>query len=170
MAFWNSRQVFERAVLEHLPAALAFAIRLTGNADTAEDLLQEALLRAARSWSSFRGEASCRTWLFRIVINVFRDQVGREPAGELPENVWDQYAAGVVDQLIAGELAEIIAQHVSALPPRQREVLVLSVYENLGTQAIASLLEISEANVHSTLHVARARLRSQLAPYFAEKS
>jgi RNA polymerase sigma-70 factor (ECF subfamily) len=168
MARFGSRHAFERSVLEHLPDALNLAIRLTGDPDSAEDIVQEALVRAARGWSGFRGEASCRTWLFRIVINVFRDQLDRRPMAELPEELLDARAVGVVTQAEAGELAEIIAQLISALPPRQREVLVLSTYENLDPSEIASLLQISQANVYATLHVARERLRSQLAPYFAE--
>jgi RNA polymerase sigma-70 factor (ECF subfamily) len=169
MALFGSRQAFERSVLEHLPAALSLAIRLTGNSDSAEDVVQEALLRAARGWSRFRGEASCRTWLFRIVINVFRDQLDRQLNAELPDDLSDQRSVGVVEEAAARELAEMIAQLISALPPRQREVLVLSTYENLPPGEIASLLEISQANVYATLHVARERLRKQLAPYFAEK-
>jgi len=168
MELFGSRQAFERSVLEHLPAALSLAVRLTGDPDSAEDVVQEALVRAARGWSRFRGDASCRTWLFRIVINVFRDQLNRQPTAELPDELPDSRSAGLVEQVAAGELAEIIAQMISALPPRQREVLVLSSYENLDPAEIASLLDISQANVYATLHVARERLRAQLAPYFAE--
>ena len=169
MALGGSRQAFERAILEHIPAALTLAIRLTGDTHAAEDMVQEALLRASRSWGSFRGEASCRTWLFRIVINVFRDQLDRRPTAELPAELADDRGIGAHEQLATGELAEKIAQLISLLPPRQREVLVLSAYEKLEPIQIAGLLGISEANVYSTLHVARARLKSQLAPYFVEK-
>jgi RNA polymerase sigma-70 factor (ECF subfamily) len=169
MGLGGGKQAFERAVLEHIPAALTLAIRLTGNTHAAEDLVQEALLRAARSWREFRGQSSCRTWLFRIVINVFRDQLDRRPATELPAELADERGVDAHVHLATGELAEKIAQLVSSLPPRQREVLVLSAYEKLEPTAIAELLFISEANVYSTLHVARARLKAQLAPYFAEK-
>jgi RNA polymerase sigma-70 factor, ECF subfamily len=63
----------------------------------------------------------------------------------------------------------LIANRVSSLPPRQREVMVLSAYEGLSPKEIAGLLGITEANVHATLGVARERLRKELAPYFAER-
>jgi RNA polymerase sigma-70 factor, ECF subfamily len=169
MALGGSKQAFERSILDHIPAALTLAIRLTGSTHAAEDIVQEALARAARSWRSFRGEASCRTWLFRIVINVFRDQLDRQPTVELPEELGDDHSIDVHEQLAARELAERIAELISGLPPRQREVLVLSAYERLQPMEIAELLGTTEANVYSTLHVARARLKLQLAPYFAEK-
>ena len=87
----------------------------------------------------------------------------------LPAELADDRGIGAHEQLATGELAEKIAQLISSLPPRQREVLVLSAYEKLEPIQIAGLLGISEANDYSTLHVARARLKSQLAPYFVEK-
>src|SRR5262245_7253935 len=69
----DERAAFERLVVEHIPAALRLAIRICGDAHGAEDVVQEALLRAAKGHRSFRGEAKFSTWLFRIVINAARD-------------------------------------------------------------------------------------------------
>src|SRR4051812_9131078 len=71
------RESFERLMTEHLAAAHRLAIRLTGRAESAEDLVQEAMLRASRAWQSFRGQSRFTTWLFQIVINVFRDRLRR---------------------------------------------------------------------------------------------
>src|SRR5262245_18905115 len=65
------RGSFDRLMLEHLSAAHRLAIRLSGDVDRAEELVQEAMLRASRSWSGFRGQSKFTTWLFAIVINVF---------------------------------------------------------------------------------------------------
>ena len=67
------------------------------------------------------------------------------------------------------ELGRLIAARVSCLPPRQREVMVLTAYEGLPAKEVAALLSITDANVHATLGVARERLRQELAPYFAER-
>ena len=81
MARSSEPNELDRLVTQNLSAALHFATRLTGSLDAAEDVLQEALVRVARSWKSFRKEAEFRTWLFRIVINVFRDRLAsRRPA------------------------------------------------------------------------------------------
>ena len=157
-------------VLDHLPYAMRLAVRLTGDPHTAEEIVQEALVRVARSWRSFRGQAHFRTWLFRIVINVFRDQLRHRPTVEqLPEDLCDRRAGDPLVQAANRELGRLIAARVSALPPRQREVLVLTAYESLAPRQVAAILGISEANVHSTLHVARQRLQKELAAYLAEK-
>ena len=122
----DDRSTLDRLVRENLPATLRFAVRLTGDLDTAEEVVQEALLRAARAWASFRGESQFRTWLFRIVINASHD-MGRLPEqpAALPDDVCDDKARDPASLAQAGELAELIARLVSSLPPRQREVLVL---------------------------------------------
>jgi RNA polymerase sigma-70 factor (ECF subfamily) len=156
-------------VREHLPAAMRFATRLSGNTHEAEEIVQEALLRAVRRINSYRGESDFRTWLWRIVINVFRDRLrcprlSTTSVDELSE-ASDQGSEPDAT-LMARELSERIAREVSRLPPRQREVLVLVSYEGLGVPQVAELLSISQANVHSTLSAARGKLREILAAYF----
>jgi|HubBroStandDraft_6_1064221.scaffolds.fasta_scaffold167562_2 RNA polymerase sigma factor (sigma-70 family) len=171
MARSSEERELDRLVSEHLPTALRFATRLTGDVDQAEDVVQEALVRAARSWKTFRGEAQFRTWLFRIVINVFRSHsaaVAHRPT-TLPETLADRRVADPARGAQDRELAELIAERVSALPERQREVMVLTSFEGFSVQEAAKLLEITEANVYSTLAVARARLSKELAPYFVRR-
>jgi RNA polymerase sigma-70 factor (ECF subfamily) len=166
MGLADDSSALDRLVREHLPAALRFAVRLTGDLDAAEEVVQEALLRVARGWQGFRGESQFRTWLFRIVINTFRDRCRvQHVADELPNDLLDDRATDPASGLLADELAERIARLVSALPPRQREVLVLSVYEGLATQEVAELLGTTAGNVRTNLHLARQRLRRQLAEY-----
>ena len=81
------RSTVDRLVVEHLPVALRFALRLTGSTDTAEDVVQESLCRVLRSWRSYRGDATFRTWLLQIVVNVDRDRSAADAwlAERLPE-------------------------------------------------------------------------------------
>lgn len=159
----------DELVLAHLPDALRFATRLTGELHAAEEIVGEALLRAVRSWPSFRGEATFRTWFWRIVLNVFRDRLRarhNDNAGlDEAEEAVDTSACEPIDAVLTVELGEVVAREVSHLPRRQREVLVLAVYEGLSTAEIAAAAEISEANVHATLSLARARLKQRLARY-----
>ncbi len=164
------RANLDRLVSAHLSDTMRFAVRLTGDPQEAEEVVQEALLRVARKWRSFRGAASFRTWLFRIVINAFRDRLGRRPPIErLREDPKDGRAEDPASQLVTDELGRLVAARVSALPPRQREVLILTTYEGLAPHEVAQILRISKANVHATLHVARQRLREELAAYLMEK-
>ena len=156
-------------VEEHLPAMLRFATRLCGDPAAAEDIVQEALVRVVRSWKSFRRESEVRTWLFRIVLNVYRSHRPRRPAaiGLSPE-LHDPHAADPAGAALDNELAGLIAARIAALPPRQREVIVLVACEGCTPREAAEALQITEANVYATLHVARRRLREELQPYLTE--
>jgi RNA polymerase sigma-70 factor (ECF subfamily) len=167
------RETFDRLVLEHLPAAQRFAIRLTGDANEAEDLLHDALVRVARKWMTFRGESSFRTWLFQVIVNAFRDRI-RAKGSDRDEIARRQRLPGAGEnerrydpsrEAEDRELGEIVAREVGRLPPRQREVVVLSAYEQLSNAEIATVLAVSEQNVRTTLCLARERLRTRLVKY-----
>jgi RNA polymerase sigma-70 factor (ECF subfamily) len=155
----------ERLVLEHMEDALRLATRLCGDPHQAEDLVQEALYRAARGWKSFRGESQFRTWLFRIVINAFRDSLRSLHAHvALPEDLPDRMG----NQATISEARELegrVADSIAALPPRQKEVVILRIVEELPGAEVARILNTNEANVHATLFAARRSLKQQLAPY-----
>ena len=141
MGLADNSSTLDRLVREHLPAALRFATRLTGNLDAAEDVVQEALLQVARGWARFRGDSQFRTWLFRIVINAWHDSRSvREPPLELPVDLLDGRAVDPPRSTQVKELGELITGLVSALPPRQREVLVLTTYEGFRPSEVAELL------------------------------
>ena len=172
MARAVTRREFESLVREHLPDALRLATRLTTSADDAEDIVQNAMLRASKSWKSFRGDASFKTWLHRIVVNVHRDHfAARRRHGYLPLDDLDDVR--IADHTSPGqqtetrELSELIAKLVQELPSRQREVILLFIDEQHTASEIAAILNITESNVYATLHIARGRLRQALQPYFA---
>jgi RNA polymerase sigma-70 factor, ECF subfamily len=162
----DSRAAFDRLIVEAIPSMLRFATRLCGNSSDAEDVVQDALLRAARNWRSFRGEAKVSTWLFRIVINAFRDR------HQVLESVGQEIAIAdePLRQIEAEEFGAIVARHVSNLPSRQREVLVLIAYEQMTTSDAATVLGISEQSVRTNLHFARERMREKLAKYVNENA
>ena len=148
---------------QQIPSALRLAIRLTGNVHDAEDILQESLLRAARSRDTFRGECPIRLWISRIVVNVFRTWIARQ---RTPEALIDDppETNGSGDCLVEdAEQAELVARYVSRLPERQREVLVFCVYENMDAAEVASLLGISLQSVYSSLSAAKRQLRESLS-------
>jgi RNA polymerase sigma-70 factor (ECF subfamily) len=165
MSLVMDRNTFDQLVLEHISSAQRFAIRLTGDPHAAEDLVQDALLKAHRKWESFRGESRFTTWLFRIVINCFRDRVTRGSEAVV-DDLPDRANVDPHQQAETKELGEIVAREVSKLPPRQREVLVLVTYEQLSIADVAVVLDTNQQNVRTHLHLARERLRLRLFPYF----
>ena len=99
------RKTVDQLVLQHLPAALRLAQRLTGSTDAAEDLVQEALCRVLARWKSFRGEASFRTWMLQIVINADRDRRRRRRDYQyVPPDDFASAVAGPNETIEAREL------------------------------------------------------------------
>ncbi len=164
---------FEDLVRRYMRDAYSFCLRLTGSAAEAEDLSQEGFVTAYRSLSGFRGEASFRSWLFRILINRWRDRRRsrrREDArlelvrgdAERRQETHGAAGAGEVD---AGELGEVVKERVLLLPDRQREVLTLHVYQGLSHHEIAGVLGCSYDDVKMNLSLARKRLKESLKEY-----
>jgi len=152
------RHTVDQLVVENLPAALRFAGLLTNNPDVASEIVQEALCRVLKRWQSFRGEASFRTWLMQIVLNVDRD---RRRRGDRLESVSDGVAAktaGPNEEAAAAELGESIRKAIDNLPERQREVALMSFGEGLSVSEVAYVLGTTEANVHTCIHLARRRI------------
>lgn len=167
---WDlDRATFDRLVLEHLPACQRFAVRLTGDADAAEEVVQEAMVRVARAWSSFRGESKFQTWLFRVVVNAWRDRRGSTGGYEELVEVEDRRGGGPVGEAVGRETGEVVARAVSGLPARQREVVVMVVYEQMGIAEVARALGVTEQNVRVNLHYGRERLREKLRAYLPEE-
>ena len=121
-----------------------------------------------RSWSGFRSQADFKTWATRIILNAFRDWLAKQRKSSPLEEVPDARYADPPSCAMAEELGRHIAQRVSALPPRQREVMILMTYEGLSANEAARVLDIQVANVYATLYEARQRLRAELAPFLAE--
>jgi RNA polymerase sigma-70 factor (ECF subfamily) len=150
---------------EWLPQVYRFARRLTADADAAEDLAQETLLRAWRHRSRLRDQGSARVWLFRIAANLWRDGLRRKrlptahagPVDDVPDSPRPPERCAVGREDLARALAAL-----DRLPPRQRDVLYLLACEGLSIAEIATVLRTSPAAAKASLSVARKKLREQL--------
>lgn len=164
------RHTVDQLVVAHLPVALRVAQRLVNDPDAAEEVVQEALCRVLKRWPSFRGEASFGTWMMQIVVNAARDHGRRPNVAVLDCDVDDKRASEPSEQLTATELQETIRQAISELPQRQREVALLSLGEQLSASEVAYILETTEANVHTCLHLARKRIAQALGIDYARQT
>lgn len=164
------RQTVDQLVVQHLPVALRLALRLTGETDAAEDVVQEALCRILGRWHSYRGEAAFSTWMMQIVINVDRDRKRRRrDLRQLSHEPYDAGAAEAADHTIALELNEQIRAAIHELPERQREVALLSLGHGLDVKAVAYILRTTEANVHTCLHLARKRIAETIGVNYTRR-
>jgi RNA polymerase sigma-70 factor (ECF subfamily) len=160
---------FEEVVVPHLDAAFNYARWLTKNDADAEDVVQDASVRALRFFSSLRGE-DARAWLLTIVRNTWYGRFPRR-AGSGVRTVADEDAADnradvSLDpeaQMMQQQTVEQVRRAIEALPTDFREVLVLRELEGLSYKEIAAIVGIPLGTVMSRLARGRERFEGVLA-------
>jgi RNA polymerase sigma factor (sigma-70 family) len=152
---------FESLFLPHLDAAYNLARLLTRNEHDAEDVVQEAYLRALRAFSSFRGQAS-RPWFLTIVRNTsftwLRNNRSRADRAEYHEELYVSQGATPEAESLVNERARTVDRCVGELPSDFREAIVLREMEELSYQEIAEITGVPRGTVMSRLSRGRARL------------
>ena len=157
------------------------AMRITGQAEDAEEVAQDALWTAARKIGTFKGESAFGSWLYRIAANAAYQKLrsrrakSREIALDdvLPVLVEDgrhfepmaDWSERVAERALTGELREALERAIDSLPSDYRTALVMHDVEGLSNPDIAATLDISLPAVKSRVHRARLWVRKQLADY-----
>jgi RNA polymerase sigma-70 factor (ECF subfamily) len=167
MSEHNQVPNFEQAVLPHLDAAYNLARWLMRNEQDAQDVAQEAYLRAFRFFPGFRG-GDARAWLMKIVRNTCYTwlQVNRplQDAAEFDENVFspDSRVPNPEEVVLQNDSAALLRKALEKLPPNSREVLILRELEGMSYKEIADITGMPVGTVMSSLSRARGRLRQAL--------
>jgi len=175
----GNRAAFEELVRQYDQAVLRLALRLTASEHDAQDIYQEAFLKAYRSLGNFRFECSFYTWIYRIVTNLCLDhlrkkKVRKEDAGVVVNDEGSEYS--LLDQvedersganperdLMRRELGKKIGLALKRLTPRERTVFELKHYQGLKLRTIGEMLETTEETAKNTLFRATQKLRGALA-------
>ncbi len=156
---------FDEIVARHKRSVYLTARRLLGSHEDADEAAQMTFVRAWKSLDGFRGEASLKTWLVRIVVNVAKSmRTGVREHGTLdqaPEPVAP--GTGADGRVTLDEARASVRRAVASLPPRQREVVVLKVFSDMTHREVASVLGLSEGAVKAHLHQAVANLRRRMS-------
>jgi RNA polymerase sigma-70 factor, ECF subfamily len=179
---------------EWSPAMLRVARSFVGSAQSAEDVVQDAWLGLLSGLARFEGRSSLRTWTFSILVNRARTSGARE-ARALPQSPLDPRGAPATHDWFAGpggepsanwtsigaqsrwdtspesvalsrEALRQLDQALSALPPRQRQVVTMRDVCGMDAKEVCAALNVSPANQRVLLHRARAVLREALASYY----
>ena len=175
----GNRAAFEELVRHYDQAVLRLAMHLTGSEHEAQDIYQEAFLKAYKSVGNFRFECSFYTWIYRIVTNLCLDhlrkrQVRKEDApvatdasGE-PYDVIDRVpdarsGANPERDLMRRELGNRISRALLKLTPRERMVFELKHYHGLKLRTVGEVLNTTEETAKNTLFRATQKLRGALA-------
>ena len=137
--------------------------RYLGNHEDANDMAQEAFLKAYRGLGSFRGDSAFSTWLYRIAVNACLNfRAARKPALELPETLPDgRVLAG--ERLLEEEKQERVRAAVGRLPEKQRATLILKIYHDLTHEEVARILGSTVGTVKANLFHALGNLRRLMA-------
>ena len=175
----GERDSFDQLVRRYDGAVLRLALHMLGNEQDAQDVHQEAFLKAYRHLSNFRFECSFYTWLYRIVTNLCLDALRRrksrreDPAVvmdgsgdaiDLMSNISDDRAGANPElELRRNTLHLRIQEALGELTPRERMVFELKHYQGLKLRAIGEMLQTTEETAKNTLFRATRKLRANLA-------
>jgi RNA polymerase sigma-70 factor (ECF subfamily) len=170
----GDRDAFEELVRSHADRLHAVVLRFVADSEAAEEVTQEAFLRAWRGIGGFEGRSRFFTWLYRIGINEAKRRATREP-GEAVGSLDDEPIPEAPDWSDApdtraeqSELRRVLEDSIHALPIDYRAPVILRDVEGLSTVEAAEVMGIGEAAFKSRLHRARLALRRALDEHFLE--
>jgi RNA polymerase sigma-70 factor (ECF subfamily) len=178
----GDREEFARLVDAHSAPIYRLGFRMLGNAQDAEEVLQNTFLNAMLNISRFEGRSSIETWLYRIAANEalmlirkLRPQASLDAEsapdgdGETRPRDFADWSGLPEDQLLDQEGRRALDEAVQRLPDALRLVFVLRDVQGLSIKETAEALGLTEVNVKTRLLRARMRLREHLAAYYAER-
>lgn len=165
---------FEELVRRHADRLYAVVLRFVADGEEAQEVTQEAFLRAWRSIGRFEGRSLFFTWLYRIGINEAKRRAAKrppvtvaslddEPIPEAPD--WSEAPETRLDQ---ADLRRLLEEAIRSLPLDYRAPIILRDVEGLSTREAAEVMELGEAAFKTRLHRARLAVRRALDEYFLE--
>jgi RNA polymerase sigma-70 factor (ECF subfamily) len=156
-------------------------IRMLGNSQDAEDVLQNTFLNALTHLPAFEGRSSLSTWLYRIAANEalmairkkkpevnLEDAQADDNAEDLKPTQFIDWSALPEEELLSGEGKKVLEETIQGLPEAMRIVFLLRDIEGLSIRETADALNLTETNVKTRLLRARMFLREQLSTYYGE--
>jgi RNA polymerase sigma-70 factor (ECF subfamily) len=165
-------QAVEQLVSSCQPAALRLALSILDDPAEADDVTQEAFIKAMRGISAYREEASFNTWLYRIIVNSCLGRLRKKRARQRLSQLLferDRHAgqedAPFEKHAIQDDSSEQVMQAVSSLDDDHRLPVLLRYYHELPIAEIAEMLSVSPRTVHTRLKQAHERMRKVLGEY-----
>jgi len=179
----GNREAFAELVEATSAQIYRMMVRILGDQQDAEDVLQETYIKAFRSLPAFEGRSSTTTWLYRIAVNEalmlvrkrkpqtvsVDDDTSFDPEVESDAMELTDFCCLPEGELLSSESRRFLDQAVQNLPENLRVVFVMRDQEGLSIQDTAEALDLSENNVKTRLLRARLRLRQELSVYFRGK-
>jgi len=165
----GNRRMQEEMYRRFSPRMYAVCLRYAGNAEEAQDILQEGFIKVFRNLGKFRNEGSFEGWIRRVFVNTsiehYRRKVHLNSISEQEERVVEDGSVSVLDQLAERDIIQLVQE----LSPGYRAVFNLYVIEGYSHKEIADLMHISEGTSKSQLARAKSILQKKVADYLGEK-
>lgn len=159
-------EAFNRLIEDYKSVALRMAYKLTGSIHEAEDLIQEAFIRVFKYIKHFNGDCSFTTWLYQIILNVYRDTYNKTRRLSIVslENIYDRIKNFNCPslELEFKELQANIEQNIEKLPDLTKKAILLKDYYGYSYQEISKMLECSLDSVKTRLYRGRKYLQQSL--------
>jgi RNA polymerase sigma-70 factor (ECF subfamily) len=158
-------QSIEKLITVYGTPLLRSAFLLCGSEVDAHDMVQETFLQAIKSVHRFKGNSSLFTWLYGILLNVFRQQTRKRRYSVFPGDLGDKNSKGGNNperKLERDRSFSQVYSMIQTLSPAHREVLILRYYEGLKITEIAEIARVSEGTVKSRLHYATEAMRKKI--------
>ena len=178
----GDRAEFARLVDEYSSPIYRLGLRMLGNPQDAEDVLQNTFINVLTHIQNFEGRSSLSTWLYRIASNEAlmlirkkKPEVNLEDAGggdedeDLKPTQFVDWSGLPEDELLSGEGKKFLDVAVNELPESLRIVFLLRDVEGLSIKETADVLNLTETNVKTRLLRARMQLREGLSAYYGER-
>ena len=166
----NDRRMQEELYSRFAPKMYSVCLRYAGNAEEAEDILQEGFIKIFKKISSFRSEGSFEGWIRRIFVNTsiehFRRKTYLQPISEQEENTLEGKSLSILDKLAERDIIQLIQQ----LSPGYRTVFNMYVIEGYTHKEIGEMLGISEGTSKSQLSRAKVILQEIVKDFIDEKT
>lgn len=156
----GDRRSFSELVKRHQRSMLRLSLRFVRDMDVAEDVTQEAFIKAYEKLNSFEGRASFKSWLFQIGINTARNRLREFKRDTVDvEDVHLAVSAEAEHTLVHSAVADILQKEVDKLPTKQKTALVLRVYDDLSFNEIAEIMECPYDTAKANYRHALLKLR-----------
>lgn len=160
----GDEDAFDLLVRRYLPRARVVARRLMQDPDDADDLVQDAFLRALDRISTFDAGRAFGPWFTRVLVNLGLDQRRKQNVRRTESHDPESFAGGVSPEreVERAELKDSLGKALAALPDRQRLIVTLFEIDGHSTEEVADMLEVSQVTIRWHLHQARRTLREAL--------
>ena len=164
----GDKAAFEQLVIRHQDLVFSLAYKLTGNREMANDVAQEAFIRAWKAIEKFRGDSTFSTWIYRITVNTAWT-LRKKAKKHNTLNIDDTYEPIVIDEkkdpelvAINSDLSSLLINALDKIPIEQRIIVELKNIEGRSHKEIAEYLDISVTAAKVRLHRAHQKLRQIL--------